>query len=121
MEKVKEAIITCNEYIDKLRKDGILKLINDVQGGNEEEALTLIPLIADGLQWIIEVVEKTKNVQIEKINIDGLLENFEEINTALENNDYILMSDIFEFEVLEELNNIQKLLVKNINDIQERI
>ncbi|WP_461613059.1 hypothetical protein [Clostridium sp. Marseille-QA1073] len=117
MEKVKDVIITCNEYIDKLKKDGILKLINDVQEGNEEEALTLIPLIADGLQWVIEVVEKTKDMQIEKINTNKLLENLGEINTALENEDYILMSDIFEFEIFEELNSIQKLLIKNINNI----
>ncbi|ARC85327.1 hypothetical protein U732_1470 [Clostridium argentinense CDC 2741] len=117
MERVKDVIITCNEYIDKLKKDGILKLINSIQGGNEEEALTLIPLIADGLQWIIEVVEKTKDIQIEKINTDKLLENLGEINTALENEDYILMSDIFEFEILEELNSIQRLLVKNIDYI----
>jgi|GEM_PF-1989663 len=117
MEKVKEVIINCNEYIDKLKEDGILKLINGIQGGNEEESLTLIPLIADGLQWVIEVVEKTKDMQIEKININKLLENLEEINTALENEDYILMSDIFEFEIFEELNSIQKLLIKNINDI----
>jgi len=117
MDKVKEVIITCNEYIDKLKKYGILKLINDVQGGNEEEALTLIPVIADGLQWIIEVIEKTKDIQFEKIDTNKLLGNLEEINTALENEDYILMSDIFEFEIFEELNSIQKLLIKNINNI----
>ncbi len=56
-------------------------------------------------------------MQIEKINTNKLLENLVEINTALENEDYILMSDIFEFEIFEELNSIQKLLIKNINDI----
>ncbi|MCS4468464.1 hypothetical protein JTS96_07730 [Clostridium botulinum] len=52
-EKI-EALRTASEYILNL-KNGIKTASENFQNGNEQEGNDLVPLIADGINWITQV------------------------------------------------------------------
>ena len=105
-EKI-EALQTANEYMDNLKK-GIIDLSNMIQEGKEQQAISVIPQVVDGLQWIIQVVSLTREVQKNEIKLEGLNDQLQEIIEALENEDYILVGDLFNYEILPILENIHE-------------
>lgn len=105
-EKI-EALQTANEYMNNL-KNGIVNLANMIQEGREQEAINVIPQVVDGIQWVVQVIDLTKEVQKNEIGYEGLNEHLEEIIEALENEDYILVGDLFNYEILPILENIHE-------------
>ncbi len=111
MEKQLEALVTANEYIGKL-KTGIEELVNKINSGQENNGVLLIPNIADGLQWLISVIELTKDYHKGSISIEDIKEKLPEVIEALENEDYVLVGDLFNYELLPALVNIQEEIKK---------
>ena len=110
-----EALNTANEYLNNL-KNGINKFVEYVDNEKENMAFELIPLIADGIDWISNVVKLTSDVHKGKININGIEEKLTEVAEALENEDYILVSDLFNYEVipiLEQTHQQIRLIIQN--------
>lgn len=104
--KRKEYISTLNENVGDLKKD-ICNLIGLIEKDNEKEALSLLPSIIENLDFLLNLITSTKqdaDDYIEKLNINGTLNNVIE---ALNNEDYFLVSDLFKYEVLFEIDNIQ--------------
>ena len=100
-----EALKTADEYLYNL-KDGVKKVSQYIDEGREQEGINLIPLVADGLKWLIDAVQATTDVQKEKIETENMNEFLGEIVEALENEDYILVGDLFNYEIhpiLEEI------------------
>ncbi|WP_297417061.1 hypothetical protein [Clostridium sp.] len=116
MEKKFDALKTANEYIDNL-KLGIEDLVGKINSGQENNAMLLIAEIADGLEWLINVVTLTVELHKGDISIESLKEKLEEVIEALENEDYVLTGDLFNYEILpilEEIqNNIRSIFVIN--------
>lgn len=113
-EKI-EVLQMANEYLYKL-KDGILKLVELIQQENEQKGILLIPEISDGIDWIINVVQLTRDLQKTDVSLENISEHLEAIIEALENEDYILVSDIFNYEIipiLDAVHNKIKLIVAN--------
>lgn len=109
-EKIK-ALETVEEYIDILKK-GILETAGYFQNGEEYKGNVFIPDITEGIQWIIDVIILTRDVQVETIDVSELKENLQEIVIAFESEDYILIGDLFEYEIVpifEEIQNKIKL------------
>ncbi len=94
-----EALKTADEYLDNLEK-GIINVFELIQEGNEQQGIKTIPQIADGMDWVSQVIEKTREVQEEEIRIGDINEYLEQIIEALENEDYILVGDLFNYEIL---------------------
>lgn len=112
-EKI-EILQTANEYLYKL-KDGILKLVELIQQENEQQAILLIPEISDGIDWIIKVMELTKDTS-PNISLENINEHLQAVLEALDNEDYILLGDIFNYEILsilEEIHNEIGTIVAN--------
>jgi len=105
-EKI-EVLQTANDYMNNL-KNGIVNLANMIQEGKEQEAINIIPQVVDGIQWIVQAIGLTKEVQKNEIAIAGLNEQLQEIIEALENEDYILVGDLFNYEILPILENIHE-------------
>lgn len=103
----KEALRTVNEYIYKL-KDGIKNISDLIQEGREEESFSLVAQVADGLQWVDEAFNATKDYHNKELNLEKINEFIEEIAEALENEDYILVSDLFAYEILPIIEDIQE-------------
>ncbi|MGL5574107.1 MAG: hypothetical protein ACRDCW_00915 [Sarcina sp.] len=107
-EKI-EVLQTANEYLFNL-KGGINNLVVLMNEEKEQQACGLIPDVADGIGWTLDVVRLTSDIigEVEGLNeIDNFLS---EIVEALENEDYILVSDLFNYEVLPILENIHETI-----------
>ena len=94
-----EVLNSVNEYLEIL-KNGISNMCELIQSGKEKEGINLIPQLADGIGWVIDAVRVTKDVQKKEIDITGLNDYIEESVEALENEDYILVGDLFNYEIL---------------------
>ena len=105
-EKI-EALQTANDYMNNL-KDGIVNLANMIQEGKEQEAITIIPQVVDGIEWVVQVITLTKEVQKNEIGVEALNDQLQEIIEALENEDYILVGDLFNYEILPILEDIHE-------------
>lgn len=107
-EKI-ETLRTASEYILNL-KSGIKTASENFQNGNEEEGNNLVPLIADGINWVTQVLELTKDVHKEEVNFDELNNKLEEIVEAIEFRDFILVGDLFQYEILPEVENMEEII-----------
>ena len=94
----KEVLQTVYEYLYNL-KDGIKNIAYLIDGGNEEETFNIIAQVAEGLQWIDEAMNATKQFHKNKLNLQEINDFIGEISEALENEDYILVSDLFTYEI----------------------
>ena len=94
-----EALISADEYLYNL-KEAIEKISTLIDEGKEGEGIKLIPSVADGIDWVVQVINLTKEIQKEAIEIDTINEYLEELVEALENEDYILVGDLFNYEIL---------------------
>ncbi|NFQ00882.1 hypothetical protein [Clostridium sporogenes] len=108
-----EILKTASEYILRL-KDGILKTSEYMESGEYDKGFSLIYPIAKGLSWLIEVIEKTKDIQKEEIFLDELNDKLNEINNAIENEDNVLIGDLFQYELLPIMENIEEIINESI-------
>lgn len=104
-EKI-EALMTAIDYIDNL-KIGIGKLAEDINQGDYKNGITIIPQIIDGIDWLVQVINLTTDLHKGKVSIGDMNENLEQIIEAIENEDFILVGDLFGYEVLPILEEVQ--------------
>ncbi|KOM96830.1 hypothetical protein ACP49_14880 [Clostridium botulinum] len=107
MELKFESLKTASEYIGNL-KIGIINASESFQSDNENKALESIPLIIDGIEWLVQVIQLTKDIQKSEISLDGLNEKLEKIIEAVENSDFILVGDLFQYELMPIIEEIEK-------------
>jgi transcriptional regulator of heat shock response len=113
MEEQIELLKTAYEYLTNLTK-GTLEAAVNFQSGQEFKGFQSVSLIANGIMWLIEAIEMTRQVQEEEISIDGIADIVREINEAMQKRDTVSLADLLEFEVSPILqkwqDNIQKLI-----------
>lgn len=107
-----DTLKTISEYMVNLL-NGIKKAVEYFQAGEERKGCDLIPSIADGIQWISQALTVTKDIHKQDLNLQDINEKLIEIVEAIENGDYILIGDLFQYELTPILENIQM----NINNI----
>lgn len=107
MEKEVETLNTSIEYINNIKK--LAKEISDkINSGEENNGIKLIYFLVDEFQLLIQLIEITKKNHDGKITIGNTNSILSEIIEAMENEDYVLVGDLFEYEfipVLEEIQN----------------
>jgi DNA repair ATPase RecN len=88
-----------NNYLDRVGEAAhtIAELLRENQ---IPEALGLIGDLSEGMNWLSEVNSKLKilNESVE-LNINSIGEFLLEINNGLEIQDFVLVADLFEYEV----------------------
>ncbi len=109
MDEKIEVLITANEYMEKLIS-GTRKVIDLIDDDNMDEAYNIILYMGEGIAWISDVIRLTKDVHREEIDLNILNEKLNEIVEALENGDNILLRDLFNYEILPELEKIHRLI-----------
>ncbi|SQB35752.1 hypothetical protein [Clostridium cochlearium] len=107
MNQKLEALETATNYINNL-KQAIDKIYNYISEGKENNAIALIPAFTEGVEWLSQVLVLTKDVHKKDLNIDGLNDILKEVVEAIENQDYILVGDLFKYEIYEALDEVQK-------------
>lgn len=113
MEEKIEALQTAIEYIDNI-KLGVENLVNKINSGEENNGILLITQVADGVEWLISVIRLTIDLHKGNISTGDMNEKLGEIIEALENEDYVLVGDLFNYEFLPVLENMQEDIRKII-------
>lgn len=108
-----EALITANDYLDNL-ENGINQLVKAFQQEDSNKGCSLIPFVADGIKWTVDIVNLTRESQPNFIDISMIDEKLDEVVEAIENEDYILVGDLFNYEVLPIIEKIHEEIRKII-------
>lgn len=96
-----ETIESYNEYLGKL-PDGCLLIAENLREGQVQVALNNIKDFSEGLVWLVDAGGLLKNNDIEvTLSVERVHEFLNEINNALEIQDYNLVADLFEYELVE--------------------
>nr|WP_152752789.1 hypothetical protein [Clostridium estertheticum] len=88
--------------------NGIEKVVGYFQAGEDKKGCDLISPITEGLQWMSEALMITKDIHHQEITLQDMNEKLEEIVEAFENEDFILIGDLFQYELKPILVEIQK-------------
>lgn len=95
-------IETQNSYYDYIVKvsSGCQFIADKIREGNLPIAISFITDISEGLSWLLEVEKHMKDnmFEIESATVNAK-EFFTEINEAMERQDYVLIADLFEYEI----------------------
>ncbi|MDS1002895.1 hypothetical protein P9J83_05175 [Clostridium sporogenes] len=116
-----EVLNTAKEYMINLN-NAIVKSAEYLQSGDYFNGTNLIISITDGLEWIVQLVILRKDIYGENMKVNNLIDNVKEIIEAFENEDYILIGDLLQYEIspiVEEYYNKTLLLLKNKNKNNE--
>lgn len=97
---IEESAVMYNTYIPNVVK-GCKLIIENLRENKIPEGLKLISDMVEGLDWLqkmgdLLILHRVENV----IKIEDLVEILNEINMALELEDYPLVADILEYEIL---------------------
>lgn len=87
--------------------NGLLTLIDLFRNQQYKDALKVLGDFSEGLLWLEQASGylKASNIGIE-YDIQKVINNLEEINEALQNEDFLLVADILEYELLEYFTNL---------------
>ncbi|WP_055668129.1 hypothetical protein [Desnuesiella massiliensis] len=113
MDNKIELLKITSEYILSV-KHSIEQIIEYLQSDKEAKGLSLIGDVANNLSLLFESIESTKDYQKEEVNLNELNEKLSEIVEAMENGDTILIGDLFQYELIPILDNIQKIINDSI-------
>lgn len=105
LQLVLETLETCEEYVPRLitaTKD----IAYHLQSGNEAAGIGLLEPVFEGIGWVIDAVHGIQQnrypLDIQVTEMQEVLKSLEE---ALEMRDYVLMADLFEYEIAPLLEN----------------
>lgn len=100
MTTTKELIEDYNEYVKKIHT-GCEKIVMNFSEEKIHEALRMVLDFSEGMLWLETVSSYLKNQDITaSLDIEKIKEYLLEINEGLENQDFLLVSDIFEYEIM---------------------
>lgn len=112
-DEVLQLIEDYNNYISNI-PEGCQQLSTLIKEKNVQEAVQQIINFSEGISWLIyakEIFEQQSiEVAFDKADLEIMLN---EINSALENQDFYLVSDIFEFGIKEFFENLVKVKAEN--------
>lgn len=98
-EEVVEVIASFNDYLTKVPA-GSIQIANHLREDNVENALQMILDFSEGVGWLVQATELLRqngvNVEFEAEKIHEFLY---EVNAGLEIQDYVLVADMFEYEI----------------------
>lgn len=96
---IQETLDSCQEYIPKLIK-AVSATAYKIQSGNEADGVLIMSSIFEGLQWVIDAVQGLKNNgHLLEIDISNITDHLKELEEALKIRDYVLVADLFEYEI----------------------
>ncbi|MFW6025757.1 MAG: hypothetical protein ACOCRX_05380 [Candidatus Woesearchaeota archaeon] len=118
-ELIKETLVEVENYLPRL-KEGILDLAELYRNGKLEKTNQKYQLIVDGVEWYVSVMNKIISLkesnEDDEDTIDQYFKNMqrlnkflEEIVIAKENDDFILIADIFRYEIVDVIENFRQI------------
>lgn len=99
MNELYEVMESYNEYLNNIEK-GIEYIATSLREDKINDGLLAIKDFSGGMLWLSEASElMKKNGAIAELGIEQLQEFLIEINEGLEKQDYVLVADLFEYEI----------------------
>lgn len=109
MNEFNEIISTYNQYITNIAP-GSLKIAEHLRKDEIQQALHLILKFSEGMDWILQVNRILKdNNFTTSLSIEQVQNYLHEINTGLEKLDYVLVADMFEYEIAPFASELREL------------
>lgn len=100
-EIIQDTKITVTEYVGKI-PNGCKYISQALRSGKIEEGLEAIGDFTEGMHWLINVEEYFKQLQQPFEYEVASLGNFlNDINEGLQSKEYLLVADLFEYEIAE--------------------
>ncbi|EPY2277524.1 hypothetical protein ACXAT3_002267 [Clostridium sporogenes] len=112
-----EVLNTAKEYMINLN-NAIMKSADYLQNGDYFNGTNLIISITDGLEWIVQLITLRKDIYKDDMEVNKLIDNIKEVVEAFENQDYILIGDLLQYEIspiIEEYYDRTLLLLEKLN------
>ncbi|WP_342559404.1 hypothetical protein [Metasolibacillus sp. FSL K6-0083] len=98
-EVVSEVVESYNQYIKNIAP-GSLQIATHLRQDEIQEALQLILQFSEGMGWLVQASDLlAKNEVKTTLQIDQIHDFLNEINSGLEIQDYVLVADMFEYEI----------------------
>lgn len=104
-EKI-EALKSGIAYIDNIKIE-TENLVDKINSGEENNAMNIIIKVADRIESLIEILRLTSDIYKGEILIKNMNEKLAEIIEAFQNEDYVLIGDLFNYEFLPAIESIQ--------------
>ena len=102
-----EALESASDYLARMI-NAIPDIIKAYRIGELNKASSDMILLSEGLQWLNEVLNLTKDFH--KIDNIEVKEIYFEFIEALENDDSVLLADLLEYELLPKIQHWENLL-----------
>lgn len=98
-EILMDTIQSFNEYLPRVAT-GSQEIAENLRSDQIASALNMILEFSEGMSWLLQVSEllKLNDIKVD-IQIEKIREFLEEINSGLEMQDYVLVADMFEYEI----------------------
>ncbi|MDK2934111.1 MAG: hypothetical protein PWP27_1921 [Clostridiales bacterium] len=97
-----ETLQEIDNYLPKVMH-AVQSMVSYFQGGSEQQAIEVFGPFTEAMQWLLDAITLTKSMQ-EEYDIHVSTQELEDVLPQLlegwENSDYILISDILEYEIL---------------------
>ncbi|MEK5184086.1 hypothetical protein [Solibacillus sp. FSL W7-1324] len=98
--EMNEVLLTYNEYITRLPK-GCTIISNYLREDDIHKSMLGIQEFSEGVMWLIKANEILKEAGIhEQLNIKKIQQYLVEINDGLQRQDFVLVGDLFEYEIV---------------------
>ena len=123
-QELLEILHTVHNYNIKLIS-ALNGVVEDLRGQNEADGLKILVEAIEGIEWSISAALASKRILAQYgliINENTVTGTLKQIVGSLENNDYVLLPDLIEFEILDFLNRFQgilKLILNEANNVQQ--
>lgn len=104
-----ELMIEYQQYIDKL-PNGLQEIVKNIEDENYSMIANQIALFSEGLEWLYASKQYllTENINT-KFSLDTINEHLGTLVEAMEKKDYIMMSDIIQYELIPYFEELKTL------------
>lgn len=109
MDKQNITLIMVNEGMAKLINT-INLMIDQLKNNQIEEMYRSLSQMTDETDWLIEAVARVQELLEEKIEIMEINHIISEIIMSIHNKDYILLTDLLQYELLELVTSWQQII-----------
>ncbi|XRD25640.1 hypothetical protein AABM34_03380 [Lysinibacillus fusiformis] len=94
-----EIITSYNDYLNNIPR-GVAYIATQLREDNLTGALKAIKDFSEGVAWLIEAGKLINDNQgIALLEVEKIKEYLSEINSGLEKQDFVLVADLFEYEI----------------------
>lgn len=98
-ENIIDTVVSYNDYLKKL-PEGCQTIADLVREDRIHEAMNIILQFSEGMGWVVDAnLLLDKNGYPNPLRVERIHEFLKEINSGLEIQDYILVADMFEYEI----------------------